>query len=240
MFRRQQDKVTSESLYAKHAKILGIEGPDVPVYSGSDKSIQDEMAGLDRIDLPELQLPNIVQRKTAWPWLEMAVAAGLCGLMIWGKTQWDGAEDLRQKGAGSSVVQIHFQRGDLVLSQDDGKLLQAGDFVRVALTPARSGLAALLFFNDQNKLLSPLTGLDGALKSVTAGQPFEFPGSVQLTGVSEGEKVVVLICSETASQRLVKEGPKTLESLVTQALTVNSAILRDFDCELRVRILRAR
>lgn len=227
-----------KSLLAKQMKILGLDNAE---NSGLD--VKDERERIESLSLPPLVLPQTrgLHKPVLWGGFVGFAVAACFALMVWPKIQ--STHDLNSysmKGLEKSQIQIFHKRNDIVERFTPGQKLIAGDYIRVALTAGNTGVAYLTYFDHQHR---PLVGLDKFFSTglaVNAGEKFEFPGSVKLTGESQGETVVVVLCTIAGQKTAEQAGIPALSLDLQKALIAQKfpAKLTIADCQMMAEKLR--
>ena len=220
------------SLLRKQLKLLALE--EAAGVDASDEQRRQQELSLPPLILPEEKLTTSNVRIVWGGVIGFAVAATIAFVVLPHPKQGNDIYTMK----GRSLLQVFFKRDEVVERLMPGQTLQSGEQIRVSITASDSGKAYLSYLDQNNKLL---TSYDELIKSgvpVRSGEKVEFPGSARLTGVNQGEKVLVLVCDKTAEGLLEGKGQEAVAADLGISLNAGESQMRAIGCQILSQKLR--
>lgn len=224
----------SRSLFAKHLKILELDGGEL-----TDLNVEQEKAVIAGLSLPPLRLPASTRPRSSIPvWARYGAgfAAAACLLVVVGLSLRKTEPDFAVKG--ESRIGIYYKHGAEVIRLDLDQALPADSQFRVEVNAAQTGKAYLFFFDEKGELLVPVEKSRATAISVSPGVKVTFPGSDKLTGASVGERAVVCICSQSSVGKFDALSNAELAMSLKTALRDSAGHMDVTDCRVLTRKLR--
>lgn len=190
------DTKRQDSRLAKHLHLLGVETSSTATVDSlaREKRLLDAVGDLPGLDFarPEAQGSRPSRRSRQLSGLlGFAAAAGLTVLVFSQREDQDQSHGVRIKG-DIGVATVYFDKDGQSGTLTPGTTLQDGTRVRVEVTAHGDSTAYMTVADRDSKLLTDPMGLKLDLK---AGEKRFFPGALELTGESEGETILVLLCA---------------------------------------------
>lgn len=187
------------SRLTKHLHLMGVEPTSglKPGELSQEKQLMDAVGDMPPLDFDkaEVRHPKPI-RPSHWfaAGLGVAAAATMTFYVMQPRERVDLGPGLRVKGDIGAAT-VYFDHEGKVGKLTSGMTLESGTKVRVEVSAHGDAFAYMTVADRNSQLLTDATGLRLALK---AGEKASFPGALELTGESEGETILVLICPAAA------------------------------------------
>lgn len=228
----------SRSQYAQQLKIFGFDR------EGRFKETRTEVERkrMDEIVLAPLNLSErskVQGRPFYRTWAPALAIAAMLALALWPFIKTERPEEIYSM-KGDSQISIYFRDGESVLKWDGVQPLPEKVPIRVDVLSSFDGIGYLTFFSKTGDLLSSLEELLARKKALAAGERDAFPGSFQLTGVSQGETLGIVLCDPEGSQILEELPQAQVAELIGQTVRTGGGelVLREGRCQVNVKLLR--
>ncbi len=227
-----QDKKPPSRL-DRHLSILGL-GDSLPEDQlAADRRLMTE-ARPKGLTFPEVKKPSflsaLADHRSKWQMGLAGLAAAVIAVVLYkNPSSPDGAYTIK----GGASVAIYFEQAGQVKSWTTGTVLAEGTKVRAEVLAVKPTVAFWGVTAKGGRLLSDSRWILDNRLPLAAGEKKFFPGSLELSGPSEGETLVVAICP---AGYVKMDSPETPELLAKMLLFYSTDTLSE--CKTQRFLLR--